>query len=62
MSKRIIEDFEKVIASSTDDLAHKLGIHFDSAEEIQSTMRKELENLLYNYAMIEKKKEVNNEY
>jgi len=46
--KKVIEDFEKIIALSTDELAHKLDINFDSAEVIQETMRDELENLLVN--------------
>ena len=39
---------EKVIALPTDELAHKLNITFDTAEEIQRAMSKELENLLLN--------------
>lgn len=46
--KKVIKDFEKVGSLPTDDLAHKLDINYDSAEEIQNILRKAHENLLAN--------------
>ena len=47
-SKKIIEDIEDVMVLSTNDLACRLSIFFESAEEIQNILRKAHENLLAN--------------
>ena len=47
-SKKIIEGIEDVMVLSTDVLAHRLSIFYESAEEIQNILRKAHENLLAN--------------